>query len=151
MSYSTVGDILQYSKELHVHARTLYEQIKDNSQRERVDMMLDLLSEHEKTLGAQVADLQGSASDAVLSEWHQFEPKKIEEVLADCKSLNNDMSVDDLVDVALKLDDFMIDFYRQIASEATSRATREIFTNLIELEENEKMQIVRASLSAYDW
>lgn len=151
MSYSTVGDILQYSKDLHVHARKLYEQLKDSSQRERVDMMLDLLSEHEKTLGAQVADLHGSASKAVLNEWHQFEPKKIEEVLVNCQALNSEMSVDNLVDVALKIDDFMIDFYRQIASEATSRATREIFTNLIQLEENEKMQIVRASLSAYDW
>lgn len=151
MSYSTVGDILQYSKDLHIHTRKLYEQLRDNSQRERVEMMLDLLAEHEKTLGAQVADLQGSASKAVLEEWHQFEPKKIDEVLANCSSLNADMSVDDLVNLALKLDDFMIEFYRQIASEATSRATREIFTNLIELEENEKMQIVRASLSAYDW
>lgn len=151
MSYSTVGEILKYSLDLHVHARKLYEELRDSDQRERVDMMLGLLSEHEKSLEGHVSDLHGSAKKSVLEEWHQFEPKKIDEVLASCKSLHNNMTVEELVDVALKLDDFMIEFYKQIASEATSNATREIFNNLIKLEENEKMQIVRASLSAYDW
>ena len=151
MSYATIGDILKYSADLHVHAKRLYDQLRDETQRERVDMMLKLLIEHETHLHGYVSDLQESAGKKVLSEWHQFEPTQLEEVTSHCKELHQDMSVEDLVNVALKVDDFMIGFYKQIASETTSKEAREVFTNLIALEENEKMQIVRASLSAYDW
>lgn len=74
MSYSTVKDVLDYSQQLHEHARNLYQQLRDQTQRERVDMMLQLLAEHENTLAHSMQNLHEHTSQKVLSEWHQFEP-----------------------------------------------------------------------------
>lgn len=151
MSYSTVKDVLDYSQELHEHARNLYQQLRDQTQRERVDMMLQLLAEHEDTLAQSMKNMQDHASDRVLQEWHQFEPGSVAEALDGCKECHPDMSVDDLVKMALKIDDYLISLYRQMASEATSSDSRQLFENLVQLEETEKVRTVRAALSANDW
>lgn len=151
MSYSTVKDILDYSRTLHEHARNLYEQLRDQTQRERVDMMLHLLAEHENTLAKSLADYQQDVSRKVLDEWHQFEPGSIADALAGCEAIHDDISVDELVSIALKIDDYLIDLYKHILAETTSSDARNLFTNLVRLEESEKMRTVRAALSADDW
>jgi len=151
MSYSTVKDIIDYSRSLHEHASNLYEQLRDETQRERVDMMLHLLAQHESTLAEALAQVEDGLADNVLQEWHQFEPGSISEALADCHEMHQDISVDELVQVALKIDDYMVGLYRQMLSEATSDESRQLFQNLVQLEEREKMRTVRTALSANDW
>ncbi|MCD8523991.1 MAG: hypothetical protein LRY66_03520 [Saccharospirillaceae bacterium] len=151
MSYSTVKDVLEYSRRLHEHARNLYQQLRDQTQRERVDMMLQLLAAHEDTLARSMTSMQEHASQKVLTEWHQFEPGSISDALKNSQELHADISVDELVSVALKIDDYMISLYQQMLSEATSADSRQLFQNLIALEESEKMRTVRAALSASDW
>lgn len=151
MSYSTVKDIIDYSRSLHEHASNLYEQLRDETQRERVDMMLHLLAQHESTLAEALAQVEDGLADNVLQEWHQFEPGSISEALADCHEMHPDISVDELVRVALKIDDYMVGLYRQMLSEATSDESRQLFQNLVQLEEREKMRTVRTALSANDW
>jgi len=151
MSYSTVKDILDYSRTLHEHARNLYEQLRDQTQRERVDMMLHLLAEHENTLATSLQSYQQDVSKKVLDEWHQFEPGSIAEALSGCKAFHPDISVDELVSIALKIDDYLIGLYKQVLAETTSSESRSLFSNLVQLEESEKMRTVRAALSANDW
>jgi len=151
MSYSTVKDVLDYSQKLHEHARNLYQQLRDQTQRERVDMMLQLLAEHEDTLASSMQSMQEHTSEQVLNEWHQFEPGSIADALAGCKECHPDMSVDELVQMALKIDDYLISLYRQMASAATSSDGRQLFESLVQLEETEKVRTVRAALSANDW
>lgn len=150
MSYSTVKDVLDYSQELHQHARNLYQQLRDQTQRDRVDMLLQLLAEHEDTLAESMKSLHEHTSQKVLSEWHQFEPGSIAEAL-DGQQLHADISIDELVQMALKIDDYLISLYRQMVSEATSNESRQLFENLVQLEETEKMRTVRAGLSVNDW
>ena len=151
MSYSTVKDVLEYSRRLHEHARNLYQQLRDQTQRERVDMMLQLLAAHEDTLAKSMASMQEHVSQKVLTEWHQFEPGSISDALQGCSEFHADISVDELVTVSLKIDDYMIGLYQQMLSEATTADSRQLFQNLIALEESEKMRTVRAALSAGDW
>ena len=151
MSYSTVKDVLEYSRRLHEHARNLYQQLRDQTQRERVDMMLQLLAAHEDTLAKSMASMQEHVSQKVLTEWHQFEPGSISDALQGCSEFHADISVDELVTVALRIDDYMIGLYQQMLSEATTADSRQLFQNLIALEESEKMRTVRAALSAGDW
>lgn len=151
MSYSTVRDILGYSQKVHQHASALYEQLREETQRERVDMMLKLLSHHEEGLAAAVADFRDSSRSRILEEWHQFEPEDIGDLLSECRAIHPDISVDELVMIALKVDEFLIGVYRQLSAEASSSEARELFENLAVSEEAEKIRTVRAALSAGDW
>lgn len=151
MSYSTVRDILTYSQNVHQHASALYEQLREETQRERVDMMLKLLALHEQGLASAIAGFREDRRSRILDEWHQFEPADIGDLLSECRAIHPDVSVDELVMIALKVDEFLIRVYQQLAADASSAEARELFENLAALEESEKIRTVRAALSAGDW
>jgi len=151
MSYSTVRDILDFSEKLHRHTAALYEGLRDTTQRERVDMMLKLLSSHEQKLAEVTAAYRDETKGRVLDEWHQFEPADVGDLLDGAKESHADIAIEELVNIALKVDEYLIAAYRQFAADASSGKVRELFEDLAGLEQAEKISAVRAALSASDW
>lgn len=151
MSFKTVRDVLQLSQDIHKNAAILYEQLRDQTQRERIDMLLKFLSGHEEELAQTLAKVQQDVSERILDEWHQTELTSIAGVLDGCKECHPDISVQELVNLALKVDDSLISLYRHMSSEASTDEARQLFNNLVVLEENEKMKTARAALSMNDW
>jgi rubrerythrin len=129
----------------------LYEQLRDDTQRERVDMMLKLLADHEQRLATALERYRDGNKAAILNEWHQFEAADVADIVMDAKELHVDISVTELVQLALKVDDYLISAYQQLAADASSAEVRALFEDLANLEQAEKISAVRAALSVDDW
>lgn len=151
MSFKTVRDVLELSQEIHRSAANLYEQLREQTQRDRVDMLLKFLSRHEEELAQTLLKVQSSVSERILGEWHQTELTSVASILDGCKECHPDISVQELVNMALKVDDSLISLYKHMASDASTDEARQLFNNLVVLEENEKMKTARAALSTNDW
>lgn len=151
MSFKTVRDVLELSQEIHRSAANLYEQLREQTQRERVDMLLKFLSRHEEELAQTLTKIAEDVSERIMGEWHQTELTSVASILDGCKECHPDISVQELVNMALKVDDSLISLYRHMASEASTDEARQLFNNLVVLEENEKMKTARAALSTNDW
>jgi len=151
MSFKTVRDVLQLSRDIHSNASNLFEQLRDQTQRERVDMMLKLLSRHESQLVEALERVEEKTSQRVLDEWHQTEVSSVAQVLEGCKHCHPDITIEELVEMALKVDDALINLYSHMANDASTSESRALFNNLISLEETEKVKTARAALSSYDW
>jgi len=151
MSYRTIRDILIFSENLHRHAAVLYERLRDTTQKERVDMLFKLLVRHEEKLALALSRYQDDNRSAILEEWHQFEPADVADLVRDANELHDDMSIHDLLSLALKVDDYLIAAYQQLAADASSTEARELFEDLATLEQAEEASAVRAALSVDDW
>lgn len=151
MSFKTVRDILELSQNIHHHASIVYEQLREQTQRERVDMLLKLLSRHEEELSLTFKKVAGDTNEKILDEWHQTELISVAAILDGCKECHPDVSIQELVNMALRVDDALIGLYKHMASEASTNEARQLFNNLVLLEENEKIKAVRAALSVDDW
>lgn len=151
MSFKTVRDVLVLSQDIHSSASNLYEQLREQTQRERVDMLLKFLSKHEEELAQILAKVTADVSEKILDEWHQTELTSVAQILDGCKECHPDISVDELVNMALRVDDSLISLYKHMASESSTDGARQLFNNLVLLEENEKMKTARAALSTNDW
>ncbi|MCY0967170.1 hypothetical protein [Parathalassolituus penaei] len=151
MSYSTVRDLLMLSEQVHHQAATLFQQLREGTQKEQVDLVMQLLAAHEEHQAEAMVRLCQDSPAAVLSEWHQIEPGGLPEALGDSGVCHDDMSVDEVVQLACRISDYLSGLYRQVASEAASTGVRELFTSLVDFEKNQKIAAVRAALSANDW
>jgi rubrerythrin len=151
MSFKTVREVLQLSQDIHTNAAILYEQLREQTQRERIDMLLKLLSNHEEELAQTLVKVERDVSERILDEWHQTELTSVAGALEGGQQCHPDISMQELVELALKVDDSLISLYRHMASDASTDEARQLFSNLVLLEENEKMKTARAVLSANDW
>ena len=56
------------------------------------------------------------------------------------------MSVDNIITIALQLDDCLLNLYKDIKENTISDAVREFFTNLLEMEKQEEIELIRNAL-----
>jgi rubrerythrin len=145
-AFERTRDVLEHARVFHKQLSELYHQLEGKAERERVRMLLDYLSRHEKHLDESLASYEEEASRMVLDTWFQYTPEAdTSQLLAQIK-LQPGMSVSDVVRVALRLDDYLVDLYRSMAEHSDIPEVREVFTNLLDMERQEKHQAARNAL-----
>lgn len=142
-NFEQVKDVLDYGIELHAQLRTLYSDLSEQSDQARVKMVLDYLSRHERNRAEALRRFEQPPHANSLDVWLQYAPSlEIEQMLKDC-AIRPDMSVDDVVKIALQFDNALIEIYKEAAREAEDTNARAIFENLVEMEEKEKQRFIR--------
>jgi rubrerythrin len=152
MAFETTKDVLDHVREFHQQLSEFYRDLIDKTDKERVRMLLDYLSRHEKHLEESMARYEAEVSERILKTWFQYPPPK--EILGICKTLAvdevEDLSVDGVIKLALELDDCLIDLYKEMIRGSESEEVREVFQSLLDMEKQEELELVRDSLELKD-
>ena len=143
MRFEQTRDILNHARDFHRQVSEFYKRLSDKAEKQRVKMLLDYMSRHESNLERSMAKYQEATSKEVLDTWFQYTHD--EDTLALCRDteFKPDMTVEEVVRVALRLDDCLIKLYREMAARTDCNEAREIFKNLLALEESEKSKLAR--------
>lgn len=142
-NFEQVKDVLDYGIELHSQLRVLYNDLARESEQERVKMVLDYLGRHERTRAEAMRRFEETPHGGSLDVWLQYAPtREIETMLADCR-IRPDMTVDDVVKVAMGFDNALIEIYREAVREADDPKVKAIFEDLVKMEEQEKQRFIR--------
>lgn len=150
MAYEQTRDILANAESFHRQIGEYYHQLGDHAHKQRIKMLLEYLSRHEEHLADSLADFEQNASTAVMETWFNSKHKlNACEILKDIQ-IAPEMSVDDVIDLGLQLDECLITMYRDLAENAQCEDVRSVFQNLLDMEEEEKRQLVRNSLRVMD-
>lgn len=141
-NFEQVKDVLDYGIELHAHLRTLYDKIGEQAEQARVKMLLEYLSRHERSRAEAMRRFEEAPKNRVLDVWLQYAPSsEIEQMLAQCV-IKPDMSVRDIVKIAMTFDNALIAIYKEAAREAEDTTAKAVFQNLVEMEEKERQRFV---------
>ena len=150
MAIKQTRDVLEYVRKFHKKLSQLYHNLGDHTDKERLKMLLDYLSRHEEHIGACVGEYEASASKRILDCWLQCAPDmEMADIAKEMEEVSR-MSVDDVIGLAVKWDDFLIDLYNQAAESAESKHAKDIFKKLLEMEDQEKHQLVRQAIRLND-
>ncbi len=143
----TIRQLLDRARDVHHDLSERYEHLSRTAEGERVRLLLEYMSRHEDYLEQCLAQYEEDAEGHVLDYWMRFEP---EMDLSECGVLTPDMSIAEVITVALRLDECLVRFYRQIAENATSVEVRELFVRLTALEKREELLKVRNAIEMED-
>jgi len=150
MQFKTVKDVVDHSRLLHKQISEHYHKLSEETSQARVSMLLEYLKRHEDHLEQTLCKFEQDKSQKVLESWFQYAPDQdIKDVLSGL-NINEDMSTDDVVEMALKLDDYFIDLYQDMVNSSTSTPVKEVFQNLLDMEEHEKIQLAKTALQIND-
>lgn len=146
MRFKTSRDLLELAAELHGGLARYYERLSGDASKEKVRLLLDYLARHEQQLADAVKRYEQEAPDAVRNAWFSQEvDMEFVKCIPPAKPVA-EMSVDEVIDLALQLDDCISGLYQMIAMQSELPAVREAFSNLVARERQEKMRMVRQAM-----
>ena len=146
MTYRKTRDILELARNLHTNISKHYESLSNAAEKEKVKLLLDFLSRHEKNLAKGIDEFEEDSSREIMENWFKFAPEiSTAECVEDMK-ISPSMSIDDVIYLAICYDDRLVDFYREAARVSPSEEIRELFNNLLEMEKEEEIVLIRNAL-----
>ena len=150
MRYGKVRDMLDQVREFHGQLSKYYHQLSESADRQRIKLVLDHMSDHEKHLQESLADYEEGASAQVMETW--VDCKHCNDVLATCERIPiaQETSVDGVLTAAMEIDSCLIRFYREVAEKVDSERIREVFNNLVAMEEGELRRLALDALQIRD-
>lgn len=152
MSNEQTRDILEHARQFHHQVSKFYDQLSCQTEKERIKMLLDYMSRHERNMAAALEAFEQSAPVHLLNACYKvgrkFQPCC--EVVRDL-DISSNMSVDDVIHMGMQFDDCLIAVYRDRAENAPDEKVRGIFQDLVELAEKEKRQLSRNAQRVLDF
>ncbi len=146
MPFDQTKDVLKQARKFHHKLSEFYEDLKDSADKERTRALLDYLSRHEKYLEDCLEEFQKDVSKNVLDSYFQYgsDASKLSGISE--FEIKDEMCVEDVVAAAMHFDACLINFYREIADKARTGKVREVFENLLVMEQHEQIELSKQSL-----
>lgn len=149
-SYKQVSDIFDYIRLTHHQMRTFYDGLHLKDETERMKILLDYLSKHEKHREDALAQYENDTVSKILGTWFKYIPEDNTATCLESFRIKSDTNVDDIITMYLKLNNCIIQLYKNIVEETGSNEVKEVFTSLYKQLEKEEKNMVRDTEWLYD-
>lgn len=146
MAFDQTKDVLKHVREFHRKLGGFYNELKESTDKERARVLLDSMSRHEKYLDDCLAQYEEQVSDNVLDTYFKYGSESTELTAIADFEIKPGMEVDDVMTAAMHFDACLIEFYREMAQRALSEKVREVFENLLEMEQHEQIELSKQML-----
>jgi hypothetical protein len=154
-TYQQVRDVIEHTRSFHRQLSDYYQALEEKADKQRVKLFLNYLSGHEQNLENALANYEGEVSKDILDDYLQYLPAKdderTDELAIEETAIERDMSVADVVSLALKYDDYLINLYQDLSERADQPKVKEHFRNLLLLETEARHQMARGAVEAEDF
>ncbi len=146
MPFNQTKEVLNQARKFHRKLSEFYEDLKESASKERTRALLGYMSRHEDYLDECLAAFQKDVSKNVLDSYYQYgsDATNLSEI-SEFK-IKPEMDVDDVVSAAMHFDACLIKFYREMVNRAPSSAVKEVFENLLVMEEHEQLELSKTML-----
>ncbi len=139
-TYGQVKDVLEAAIEFHRDLERLYGQLAEKTTRQRARMLLDYMSRDEKHFEQALVEMQSEHQEKVLEAWMQYEPDDRMLDVPHAEELRDGMTVDDILELALRLDEKLVVFYTQAAELVELPEGKDLFNKLAEQQEDRRRE-----------
>ena len=149
--YSQVKNMLEQVRDFHGQLAQYYDQLSKGAEKQRVKMLLDHMSKHEQDLQEGLRAYEETATQNVMETYVDCE--YCNEILATCRQtpIAPETSVNGVIRVAMDVDNCLLRFFREVAEHAVTDRVRDVFRNLVDMEEMELRKLALDALQVMDY
>ena len=126
MRFKNTRDVLEHIRQFHQEVSDRYRRVSDETDKKRLKLLLDYISEREQKLADAISVFTEGTSDKVLDTWFQYtsDDTPIRRLLD--SDMSPDMTPDDLMRVTLQVADHFIALHGDIVTAADTDEIRVI-------------------------
>ena len=143
MRYEEALTVLKLVGDFHKRTADLYREQAAKSNRARNRILLDYLADRQEELREAVGGFVRSADEEVLATWTEFnrDPKALWKRLAE--QLGPDADSEDILTEAMHVTEVLIKEFQRVARTAETPELQQVFENLAQREERERLKLAR--------
>lgn len=139
-TYKQARDLLEWVRTYHRRMKEAYGDAAESAADERKAMLLRYLENHEALFERSI-DEAITENDGVLDAWIQFTPDKEMLEPIEAAEVKPDISVEELVRNAQRMDGTLMEFYQDAIERVKSKPAREFFEQLLTKQESDRAKL----------
>lgn len=151
--YKQESEILEQIRSFHKRLSKFYNSLKEKAENQKVIMLLDYLSRHEKLREEFLVRYIEIAPENVMKRWFQKPSGNLSNHISNCfESIKTPLyySLDDVIEMAFHFDDCLIKVYESLAMEEEDEHLTSIFYSLMKKTKQQEMNLSRDINWLYD-
>jgi hypothetical protein len=146
MQIETLKDVLHWTAEFHRGLSRCLEHCEDETENDRVRLLLDYLEQHEARLASVVEQFEKKSSSNALNTWcYEYFDKNPVASHRLCNEGYDRLDVNEIMAKILDQHKQVIELYRYLYAQSGASSAKKLLQNLIALEEHEAMQMAQGS------
>ncbi len=151
MACSTVRDLFDRIRRLHQEVADFAQRMGGQVAGERVHLVLAYLAKHEQHMAAAIADYEHGAAQRLLdTSFANLTTMDVDRICAEL-SLSPETTSDDIIRLAVSVDNGLSELYREAMEKAPSEDVRQLFQTLHANNERETRRMVRDMVEVVDF
>lgn len=149
--YVQVRDLLEQAARFHGDLAAFYHRLAGEAGQQRVKLLLDYMSTHEANLKASLDTFDEEASEGVLNTW--IDRDYCDRIVHACENMPEPpaLEVEDVIHLAMTVDESLTRFYEELEQKTDVDSVREVFRNLVSMEQAELRRLAVNALTARDF
>lgn len=141
MRFESARDALKHANEFHQQLVVFYKKLAKNEKIPRTQLLLDYMISEEKNLAESLVNYEKNTPSGVLDTWLQYANDQEILKLPIDKNFQSTKSMDDILELSLKMSDELIAVYQMVAEQVDEHKVKEIFNNLADMQWQKQKRI----------
>ncbi|PCJ64261.1 MAG: hypothetical protein COA73_04180 [Candidatus Hydrogenedentota bacterium] len=142
MAQTRMIDFLNKVEAFYGRLGTYYKELSDDSKSRDVKTILSHLSRHEENVRCMIQRYEEGADQVVLNTWFKVSPDFTQLKMPEDLVFSSEKSVDDIIQLAIDIDESLIDMYKLLIRESLDDEVKDVLNNLIQEEVVEKIKLM---------
>lgn len=149
-TFKQLHEVIKDARKFHLSVAEFYSQFLGNTENSRAKLLLKHMYEHELRMADNLKNYSAINATKVMQTWLQYtQEESPQEVLQDI-NLNKAISIEEINRLSQNVDRYFSELYQSICIAIEAVDVKEIFTNLKQIQDKERITLSMATNSLWD-
>ena len=152
MGVITIVEVLEHVERFERMLAEFYAKVSEQSTREGVRLLTDYMSRHRWRTHEALTKLSIETAEQIYRICHtplRYEPQGADRHSFEGVELPPDATAAEVLDTAIKFDECVIQFYRQVLQQPVDKEVKELFESLIRFEQYDVIELKKIKAMDY--
>jgi len=145
----TVEEVIRHAEQFEERLADHYTDLAEHAQREGVRLVATYMSQHHQMISEALRDLCLDDAWRLDTVMLQFGPDCLDCHICDGMELPSEASASEMLDAAIRLDDCLLCFYRQVLDQPVPPEIEDLFDSLCLFETTDKVALKKIKATNY--
>ncbi|GAB2901508.1 hypothetical protein ACCI51_13010 [Microbulbifer echini] len=149
-TFKQAFEIIRDAKKFHLDMADLYEDLHDESEDYRTQLLLQHMLEHERRMARNLSNYGEIVRQKVMGTWLQYTHEESADDFIRKLSLSNPPTIKEINKLGREVDRYFSSLYEAVYGAIESMEVKEVFEDLKQIQDKERITLSMATNSLWD-